>query len=147
MDVVLLKDVERLGSEGAVVRVKPGFARNYLLPRGLAVAATPQALQTFDAAKRRRAQQAQRLKEQAESLKHRLESRSLTLKLTLGAEDQPFGSVTVHDILEALKRDGLEIEKPAVQLDHPIKTLGIYDVPIRLHAEVLATLKVWVVKA
>ena len=147
MDVVLLKDVERLGSEGAVVRVKPGFARNYLLPRGLAVAATPQALQTFDAAKRRRAQQAQRLTEQAESLKHRLESRSLTLKLTLGAEDQPFGSVTVHDILEALKRDGLEIEKPAVQLDHPIKTLGIYDVPIRLHAEVLATLKVWVVKA
>jgi large subunit ribosomal protein L9 len=147
MDVVLVKDVERLGAQGTVVRVKPGFARNYLLPRGLAVAATPQALQTFDAAKRRRAQQAQRLKEQAESLKHRLESRSLTLKLTLGAEDQPFGSVTVHDILEALKRDGLEIEKPAVQLDHPIKTLGIYDVPIRLHAEVLATLKVWVVKA
>ena len=147
MDVVLVKDVERLGAQGTVVRVKPGFARNYLLPRGLAVAATPQALQTFDAAERRRAQQAQRLKEQAESLKHRLESRSLTLKLTLGAEDQPFGSVTVHDILEALKRDGLEIEKPAVQLDHPIKTLGIYDVPIRLHAEVLATLKVWVVKA
>lgn len=147
MDVVLVKDVERLGAQGTVVRVTPGFARNYLLPRGLAVAATPQALQTFDAAKRRRAKQAQRLKEQAESLKHRLESRSLTLKLTLGAEDQPFGSVTVHDILEALKRDGLEIEKPAVQLDHPIKTLGIYDVPIRLHAEVLATLKVWVVKA
>jgi len=147
MDVVLVKDVERLGAQGTVVRVKPGFARNYLLPRGLAVAATPQALQTFDAAERRRAQQAQRLKEQAESLKHRLESRSLTLKLTLGAEDQPFGSVTVHDILEAPKRDGLEIEKPAVQLDHPIKTLGIYDVPIRLHAEVLATLKVWVVKA
>lgn len=147
MDVLLVKDVERLGSEGAVVHVKPGFARNFLFPRGLAVAATPQHLQALDAAKRRRAQQAQRLKEQAEALKRRLESRSLTLKLTLGEEDKPFGSVTVHDLLEALKREGLEIEKPAVQLDHPIKALGIYNIPVRLHAEVLATLKVWVVKA
>lgn len=146
MDVVLLKAVENLGAEGDVVRVKPGFARNYLIPAGLATPATPERLKRVEAAKRQRAQQAEREHAEAQALKQKLESRSVTVKLALGEAQQPFGSVTVHDLVEALKQDGLAIEKHAVQLAQPIKALGVYEVPVRLHPAVTATLKVWVVK-
>ena len=147
MDVVLLKAVERLGAEGAVVHVRPGFARNYLLPSGLAALATPQQLKAVEALKRQRAQRAERIRAQAEALKRALESRSVTLKLRLDDDGHPFGSVSVHDIVEALQQEGLTVEKPAIHLEEPIKALGIYPVPVRVHPEVTATLKVWVVKA
>ena len=146
-DVVLLKDVEKLGTEGTVVHVKPGFARNYLLPRGLAAPATPQQLKAVEAIKQQRLQKTQRIQAEAATLKQKLESRSLTLKLNLGADDKPFGSVTTHDIVEALAREGIEVEKHAIHLEQPIKMLGIFDIPVRLHPAVTATLKVWVVKA
>jgi len=147
MDVILLKAVEPLGAEGAVVRVKPGFARNYLLPAGLAVEASPQQLAAVEAAKQRRLRQAERAQGDAEALKRQLEGRSLTLKLTLGDNEQPFGSITAHDVAEALAHEGLPVEKSAVRLEQPIKALGVFDVPIRLHPSVTATLKLWVVKA
>lgn len=147
MDVILLQDVERLGQAGAVVRVKPGFARNYLVPRKLAALATPAQLQRLDDQRRQADRKRTRLREQAETVKRQLEGRSLTMKLTLGEGDKPFGSVTAHDIAEALAQDGLAVEKHAVELDAPIKALGIYEVSIRLHPEVRAMLKVWVVKA
>ena len=147
MDVILLKDVETLGAEGAVVRVKPGFARNYLLPGGLAVPANPQQLKALEAAKRQRLKQAERIQGEADALKRRLEGHSLTMQLALGENEQPFGSVTAHDVAEALARDGLQVEKGAIQLEQPIRTLGVFDVPVRLHPSVTATLKLWVVKA
>lgn len=147
MDVVLLKAVEKLGAEGIVVHVKPGFARNYLLPRGLAVVATPQQVKVVEEAKRQRLQKAQRIQADTDALKRTIEGRSLSLKLNLGADDKAFGSVTAHDIVEALKRDGIEVEKHDVELAQPIKALGIYEVPIKLHPHVTAMLKVWVVKA
>jgi large subunit ribosomal protein L9 len=147
MDVILLKDVEKVGTAGTVVHVKPGFARNYLCPAGLAVPATPQQLKAVEAANRRRLQGARKLQEDAEALKRKLESRSLTLKLTLGEDDKPFGSVTAHDVVEALAAEGLAVEKHAIQLEHPLKALGVYDVPVRLHPVVTATLKIWIVKA
>ena len=147
MDVILLKDVELLGAEGAVVRVKPGFARNYLLPSGLAVEATPRQLQAVEASKRQRLKQAERVQQEAEALKRRLESHSLTMTLTLGEGDQPFGSITVHDVADALARDGIPVEKDAIRLEQPLKALGVFDVPVRLHPNVTATLKLWVVKA
>ncbi|MBI3996782.1 MAG: 50S ribosomal protein L9 [Candidatus Omnitrophica bacterium] len=147
MDVVLLQDVDKLGAEGTVMHVKPGYARNYLLPRGLAVAATPQQLKLVEATARRRQQRAEQLKAEAEALKQKLEGRSLTLKLNVGADDKPFGSITTHDLAEALKQDQVAIEKHAIQLEQPIKTLGVFDVPVKLHTHVTATLKVWVVKA
>lgn len=147
MDVILLTDVEKLGTEGATVQVKPGFARNYLIPRGLAVAATAEQLKAVEARERGRTKQLQQVKAQAQRLKQQVESRALTLTLTVGADDKPFGSVTTHDIRDALTRDGLEVEKHAIQLTEPIKTLGVYDIPIRLPADVTATLKVSVVKA
>jgi large subunit ribosomal protein L9 len=146
MEVVLLKDVERLGAEGATVQVAPGFARNYLIPRGLAAPATAQQLKVVEERQRQRARELQRVKAQAAALKQKLERRSLTLKLALGAEDKPFGSVTTHDILEALAREGIDVEKHAIQLKEPIKALGVYEIPIRLPADLTATLKLWVVK-
>ena len=147
MDVVLLKSIEKLGTEGAVVHVRPGFARNYLIPLGLAAQATPQQLKALESVTRARAQKNQRVQAEAEAFKRTLEGRSLTLKLTLGEGDKPFGSVTAHDLVEALQREGIEVEKHALQLEQAIKSLGVYDVPIRLHPQVTATLKVWIVKA
>ena len=147
MDVILLKDVDRLGKAEAVVRVKPGYARNYLLPRGMAVLATDEARQAVDARRRRGEQQAQRAQTQLESLKQRVQQHSLTLKLTLGEHNVAFGSVTARDIADGLERDGIAVDKHAVQLEEPLKALGIYDVPVRLAPEVTAILKVWVVKA
>ena len=147
MDVVLLKDVEQLGTAGTVVQVKPGFARNYLVPSGLAAPATPQQLKALEAITRQRERKTQRLRGEAEALKRKLESRSLTMKLTLGEENKPFGSVTAHDLAEALLREGILVEKHAIHLEQPLKALGVYEVPVRIQSDVTATLKVQVVKA
>lgn len=147
MDVILLKDVEKLGSEGAVVHVRPGYARNYLLPAGLAVEATPSQMKTVETLRQQRAKKAQKLAAEAAVVKKKLEAHKLTLKLTVGEDEQPFGSVTAHDIAEALKADGFAVEKPAIKLEEPVKALGVFDVPVKLHADVIATLKLWVVKA
>ena len=146
MDVILLKDIEKLGSQGAVVHVKPGFARNYLLPQGLAVAATAQQLKATEERQRQQQAKVQRIKAQAEVLKRKLEGRSLTLKLSLGEDEKPFGAITTHEIVDALKREGFELDKHALHLEQPIKSLGIFELPVRLHPDVTATLKLWVVK-
>ncbi len=147
MDVILLKDVEQVGKAGGVVHVKPGFARNYLFPQGLALEANPATLRAVEERTRQAQAKLTRVREQAEQLKRQLESRSLSVKLTLGEHDVAFGSITAHDIVEMLAQEGITLEKHAIKLDEPIKTLGIYDVPVRLHPEVTATLKLWVVKA
>ena len=147
MDVVLIKEIEKLGKAGAVVQVKPGFARNYLLPRGLAVTATDANLKTL----RERTQQLEhkqaRLRQQAEALKQRVEGLSLTLKLNVGEQETVFGSITAHAIHEALAAQGLGVDKHAIHLAEPIKTLGVFEIPVRLHPDVSAILKVWVAKA
>ncbi len=147
MDVVLLRDVERVGAQGTIIQVKAGFARNYLFPRGLATPASARQLTVMAEATRQQEQKAQRHVKQAETLKRKLERHSLTLKLSLGEGDKPFGSVTSHEIADALQRDGFPVERHALQLEQPIKTLGIFDLPVRLHPQVTATVKVWVVKA
>ena len=147
MDILLVKDVEKVGKEGAVVQVKPGFARNYLLPRGLAVPATAAQLKAVEARTQQTARKASQQRQQAEALKQKLQSLSLTMKLTLGEGEKPFGSVTVHDLVAALAPHGIAVEKHMLGLAEPIKALGIYEVPVRLHPDVTATLKVWVVKA
>ena len=147
MDVVLLKDVEKVGAQGSVVHVKPGFARNYLIPLGLAVHATPAKLKAIETTTRQRQQKVQRARAQAEALKRKLESRSFTLTLSVGADGKPFGAITTHDIVELLTREGLPVEKHAVQLEQPIKALGVYDVPVRVHADVTAAAKLFIVKA
>jgi len=146
MDVILLRAVDTLGTEGAVVHVKPGYARNYLLPQGLAVAATATQMKALETRQRQQQEKVQRIKAQAETLKRTLEGRSLTLKLSLGEDEKPFGAITTHEVMDALAREGFELEKHALHLDQPIKSLGIFELPVRLHPEVTATLKLWVVK-
>jgi len=147
MDVILVKDVSQLGKEGAVVHVKDGFARNYLLPRGLALPATPDRVNAFAVRQQQAQRKVQQIRQVAETLRRQLEGRSFTLKLSLGEGDKPFGSITVHDVTQLLAQEGLPVEKHAIQLEDPIKALGIYEIPVRLHPEVTATIKIWVVKA
>ena len=146
MDVILLKDVEKLGAEGSVIHVKPGFARNYLLPQGLAAAATSERLKTVEALKRRRLEREQKARAEADALKRRLESRSFTFTLTVGEDGAPFGSVSLHEIAAALAKEQLPVQKHHIQLEQPLKTLGTFEVPVRLHAEVTAMLKVLITK-
>jgi large subunit ribosomal protein L9 len=147
MDIVLLQDVEKLGAEGQVVKVKPGYARNYLLPRGLAVNATPAQVRAAEETKKQRQQKQQRATEDAEAVKRKIESQPLSFTLKIGAEDKAFGSVTAHEIVEALNKSGFGLDKHAVQLAQPIKTLGTFDVPVRVHPSLTATVKVVVAKA
>jgi large subunit ribosomal protein L9 len=147
MDVILTKDVDKLGKEGNVIHVKPGYARNYLLPAGLAVPASKQTMNAIQENKKRQEAKAARIKKQAESLKQKIESKSLTLKLSLGESDKAFGSVTTNDIIEALANEKITIDKHSIELTEAIKGLGIYEIPVKLHPEVSAVLKLWVVKA
>lgn len=146
MDVILRQAVDNLGHPGDMVKVSPGFARNYLLPRGIAVEAT-------EGNKRRIAQEKARLeaaensrRESASELGARLEQVSLTFSARVGEEGKLFGSVTATDIAEQLTSQGFSIEKRLIDLHEPIKALGVYRVPIRLHADVRPEVKVWVIK-
>jgi large subunit ribosomal protein L9 len=146
MDVILQQAVEKLGQPGDVVKVSPGYARNYLIPRGIALAATP-------GNKKRIEQQRQRLeaaessrRETAAELAQRVEQVSLTFSARVGEEGKLFGSVTAADIVQQLESQGYHIEKRQVDLHEPIKALGVYRVPIRLHADVKPEIKVWVIK-
>lgn len=146
MEIILRQDYKELGKTGEVVKVKPGFARNFLIPRGIAYLAT-------DASKRRLEndlqQQTWRLakdKKLAEELAKKLENVSCTITVQVGEEDKLFGSVTSQNIAESLAAQGYELDKRKILLEEPIKSLGIYSVPVKLHTEVDATVKVWVVK-
>ncbi len=146
MKVILRQDMDRLGKAGEVVSVKDGYARNYLIPRQLAYAATPGNLRRFEEEKKRMMLQSEREKRHAETLAKELEKASCTISMAVGEEDKLFGSVTSQDIAEALKEKGIEIDRRKIQLEEPIKALGIYTVPVKLHPEVTANIKVWVVK-
>lgn len=147
MDVVLLKPVEKLGAEGDIIHVKPGFARNFLVPRGLAVVADAAQVKTVQEITRQRRRKLERMQAEAEALKQRLEKHSLSFNLSLGEDEKAFGSVTAHEIYEALTKDGFSLEKHAVHLPQPIKSLGVHELAVKLHSNVTALLKVRVVKA
>ena len=147
MDVVLLKDVGPLGSQGAMVHVKPGFARNFLIPQGLAVVATDGQVKTVQEVARQRGRKLERIRADAEALKARLEKHALSFKLNFGEDEKAFGSITAHEVVESLTRDGFAVDKHAVALAAPIKSLGVHEVPVKLHPNVTAVLKVRVVKA
>src|SRR5688572_30145731 len=146
MEVILRQSVENLGAPGDVVTVSNGYARNYLLPRGVAYQAT-------EGNKKRIAQEKARLeaaesgrREAAQSLATRLEEVSITFAARVGEEGKLFGSVTAADIAQQLEAQGHHVEKRQIDLHEPIKALGVYRVPIRLHADVRPEIKVWVIK-
>ena len=146
MDVLLTQDVPSLGTQGAVVAVADGYARNYLLPRGLAKPATPANLRVVDAVKRRAAASAVAALEAAQAVAERLATVSCTISATVGAQEKLHGSVTAADIAQALQEHGVTIDKRQVELDAPLTKLGVYRVPVKLHPQATATVKVWIVK-
>ncbi len=146
MEIILRQDFEQLGKTGDVVKVKPGYARNYLIPRGIAYLATEANKRRLDNDLKQQTWRQAKDKKMAEELAKKLESVSCTITVQVGEEDKLFGSVTSQNIADALKAQGHEVDKRKIQLEEPIKSLGIYSVPVKLHSEVEATVKVWVVK-
>ncbi|MDN5363276.1 MAG: large subunit ribosomal protein [Eubacteriales bacterium] len=145
MKVILKQDVKKLGKKGDVVEVAEGYARNYLLPRGLAVEASAGNLKTLQ--KQKEAEQRRREEEKAEALRiaEKLKEITVVVHGKAGENGRLFGSVTAKDVAEALARDfGIKIDRRKMQLEEPIKAVGVYYIPVRLHAEVEATVKVHV---
>lgn len=145
MEVILKQDVPDLGRTGDVVRVRDGFARNYLLPRGLAVLADKKNLKAFEHQKRVLKAQGERALARARTLAEQLSSLALKIPVRAGEGGKLFGAVTNLDIERLLKERGLEVERRRILLEEPIKSLGDYEIPIRVSADVAATLKVSVV--
>jgi large subunit ribosomal protein L9 len=146
MEVILRQSVDNLGQPGDVVKVSPGYARNYLLPRGIAFEATPGNLKRI-ARERERLQAAEdQRRSTAQELAARLEQVSLTFSARVGEEGKLFGSVTAADIAHQLEAQGIQIERRMIDLHEPIKALGVYRVPVRLHADVKPEIRVWVIK-
>jgi large subunit ribosomal protein L9 len=144
-DVILREDVKSLGKAGELVRVKPGYARNYLLPRGLAFEATEGNKKRIAAETRARGARDQAERAEAERFAAALGAISLTLTGKAGEEGKLFGSITAQDIAEALAAQGQQVDRRRIELEHPIKTLGHHTVGVRLHAYVHAEVRVSVV--
>ena len=145
-EVILMANVEGLGAEGQVVSVADGYARNYLLPKNLAAPVTEATRRRLEKKRRVRTQQQANDLESAQSVRTTIEQTSCTIAVKTGPEGKLFGSVSAADILAALKEQGIALDKHQVGLDEPIRELGIVNVPIKLHPEVEASLKVWVVE-
>ena len=146
MEIILVEDVPSLGKVGEVVRVADGYARNYLIPSGKAIEATPQNLKALEGRRLQMARREQQEKERAQALATEIEQLSCTLRRPAGEGGKLFGAITSADIEEALRERGIEVDRRRIELGEPIKAVGNYEVAIRLHPEVVAHLKIWVEK-
>lgn len=143
--VILRTDVENLGRAGDVVDVKAGYARNYLIPQGLAYSASEGNVSRLEHERRAASLSMERQRDRAERLAAQVEGRSVTFRVRAGEEGRLFGSVTTADIADQLAQEGVVIDRRDIMLDEPLKELGVFRVPVRLHAEVRPEVTVWVV--
>jgi large subunit ribosomal protein L9 len=146
MRVILLENVPSLGKIGDLVKVSDGYGRNYLIPQKKAVLATEKSLKVIDHQRRLIQQRVEKTKKDADKMVQRIETLSCTFLRTVGESGKLFGSVTSMDIENYLKENGIEVDRKKISLEEPIKNLGMFTVPIKLHADVTAHLKVWVVQ-
>ena len=144
--IILRQDYEPLGKIGEIISVKDGFARNFLIPQKIAIQATPANMKVFEEEQKQYQKRLNKDKQSAENLAKEFESLSLTATVAVGEEDRVFGSVTAQMISDLLKVKGFDIDKRKILLDEPIKALGVYNIPVKLHSEVEANIRVWVVK-
>jgi large subunit ribosomal protein L9 len=142
MKIILMEDVPALGRRGELREVKTGYARNFLLPKRLAVEATPTNLQNLEHLKRQRERAEQHARAEAETVAARIAGLTLTVTTRASDDGRLYGSVTAQDVVQFLEGEKLAVEKRRVTLDEPIKALGEYQVPIRLHHDVTATLRI-----
>jgi large subunit ribosomal protein L9 len=146
MKVILREDVPDIGTAGQTVEVKDGYGRNFLIPRNLAIPATKGNLNAIDEVTKQKDLRERKSRREAEVVKDKIEKLSLSAEVLVGEEDKVFGSVTVHDIAELMEKEGVTVPKQAVQLESPIKVLGVYTIPVKIEKDVIAELKLWVVK-
>ena len=146
MQVILIEDVDKIGKLGDVVNVTRGYARNFLFPRKLAMEATTKNIDLLEQKKKKRVQEIARVKAEMSELAGKVSNTSCTVAVAAGEEDKLFGSVTAEHIKEALAAEGIEVDKKQIHLAEPIRKLGVYQVEIKLHPEITASAKVWVVK-
>jgi large subunit ribosomal protein L9 len=146
MKVILRENHPELGKAGDVVDVKDGYARNYLIPRNQAIQADAGHMKRLEHERKMLRDKTEKKSKQARKLAERIEATSCTIPVQVGEEDKIFGSVTTMDIVECLGKEGIEIDKKIVHLEEPIKSLGVFTVPVKLTADIEARLKVWVVK-
>jgi len=146
MEVILLEDFEGLGASGEIVRVKPGYARNYLFPRGIALRSSKKNRAVAEERKINKELKTKRLNKANESLANKINKTELTFEAQVGDEEKMFGAVTSKDIHSALEEKGITLDKNAILLDESIKALGIYHIPIKLDSEFETELKIYVIK-
>jgi len=147
MEIILLQDVDTLGTSGDILIVKPGYARNYLFPRGLAVRSSKRNRALADEKKKAAKARAMREAKAYEDLMNNLKKIEITIEVEVGGEDRLFGSVTSQNIHEALIEKGIEIDRHAILLEEPIKALGIYDIPVKITKGLNQEVKVYVIQA
>ncbi len=146
MKIILREDVEALGKKGDVVNVANGYGRNYLIPKGSAYLATPGNLNRYEEEKQFFDARCIKEKDEAQTMASRLTNISCTIAKKVGENEVLYGSVTNADIAAVLKDEGFNVDKRKIVIDEPLKKLGVYNIPIKLHLDVTAELKVWVVK-
>ena len=144
-ELILMADVEGLGLEGQTVKVTEGYARNYLLPRKLAASVSQAALKRLEKNRLERESRQQKDRAAAQALAQSLEQVSCTIQVKVGENDKLFGSVNANDIADTLKAQKIELDRRKIHLAEPIRELGVYTVKVKLHPEVEASLKIWVV--
>jgi large subunit ribosomal protein L9 len=146
MKVILKEDVKNLGTMGQIVDVSDGYVRNFLTPRGLAVEANVKNIKSLEHQKKIIQEKAKKIKNQAQDLSSRISAMTLVIKAKAGEEGKLFGSVTAMDVAEALKNEGVEIDKRKIALDEPIRRLGAFTVSLKLHSEIPTQVNVQVVE-
>tara|TARA_Y100000294_G_scaffold31292_1_gene26513 strand:- start:518 stop:964 length:447 start_codon:yes stop_codon:yes gene_type:complete len=147
MDVILLKDVNSLGTTGDIVKVKPGYARNFLVPRGIALRASKQNLAIAEERKRVIRNRAGRAQKVYIDLSNSLTKAELTIEVQVGEEERMFGSITSQDIYQALLDKGISVDRHTIQLKEPIKALGVYNIPVKVTPDLIPELKLYVIKS
>ena len=147
MDIILLQDVETLGTAGDIINVKPGFARNFLFPKGLAVRSSKRNRALADEKKEVSKSRSLREAKVYEELMNKLKKIEITIEVNVGGEDRLFGSVTSQDIHKVLMEKGVEVDRHAILLEEPIKALGIYDVPVKITKGLSQEVKVYVIQS
>lgn len=146
MQIILKETIEKLGSVGDVVEVADGYARNFLLPKGLAELSTPGKVAMIEVLKEKQRVELEKTKAQVQIFSEKLAHTSCTIAVQAGEEDKLYGAVTTADIAKALAAEGVNIPKKKIVLEEPIKKLGIYNIEVKLAPEVTAAFKLWVVK-
>ena len=145
MKVILRQDIVSLGAMGEIVTVKDGYARNYLIPREMAYVATPGAMKALEIEKKQYYKRQAKEKEGAEFIAKELSELQLSVSMKVGDEGRLYGSVTSQMIADELKVKGYDVDKRSIIIEEPIKSLGVFDIKVKLHQDVTCTLKTWVI--